>query len=389
MTSWSRSVLDRLRSPVLDALAGTEGVWVVGGAVRDALLGREPREIDLVVEGDAVALARRLGDPVAVHERFGTATVDGADLATARRETYARPGALPEVELGASIREDLRRRDFSVNAIAVHLADGRGAAWPSALDDLEHGRLRILHAGSFRDDPTRLLRGARYAARLGFAYEPETAELAAAAIADGAVATVSGSRLGAEVRLALREPLPRALVALGEGGLGAAVVHPAYAADPPLLARVREQAAALGLLDPARALLAACLLDAVPQVLRSELDRLAFPAADREAVLEAARGRALADALARAATPSAVAAAARRRPAEALAVAAALGAGEAVRRYWDTYRHVELAITGEDLLAAGLAGPAVGAGLRAALDAALDGRAPDRDAQLRAALGVA
>src|SRR3954453_18591697 len=113
MTPWSAEVLRRLRSPVLDALAGVPGVWVVGGAVRDVLLGREPRELDLAVEGDAVALARRLRIPDAVHERFGTATVDGADLAAARRETYARPGALPDVQLGATIEQDLARRDFS------------------------------------------------------------------------------------------------------------------------------------------------------------------------------------------------------------------------------------------------------------------------------------
>ena len=102
---------------------------VVGGAVRDALLGRVPRELDLVVEGDAVAVARRaaerVGGTLTVHERFGTATVRTGefafDLATARRERYPRPGALPEVELGATIAEDLARRDFSVNAMAVSL----------------------------------------------------------------------------------------------------------------------------------------------------------------------------------------------------------------------------------------------------------------------------
>src|SRR5947208_8290812 len=96
---------------VFEAVAGETGVYVVGGAVRDALLGRTPRELDLVVEGDAVAVARRaaarVGGELTVHERFGTATVraDGFefDLAGARRETYARPGALPDVQLGASL----------------------------------------------------------------------------------------------------------------------------------------------------------------------------------------------------------------------------------------------------------------------------------------------
>src|SRR6185503_10168208 len=122
-------VLERLdRPPAVAALDGEDAVYVVGGAVRDLLLGREPRELDFVVEGDALAVARRLGGRVIAHERFGTATVSvpGAtfDLASARRERYERPGALPEVELGASLAADLARRDFTVNAIAAHLADG-------------------------------------------------------------------------------------------------------------------------------------------------------------------------------------------------------------------------------------------------------------------------
>src|SRR5690349_11019813 len=220
-------LLDRLRgvpgaAPVLDALADLTGVWVVGGAVRDALLGREPRDLDLVVEGDAAAVAQRLGEDAVVHERFGTATAAGAvNVAGARRERYGRPGALPDVELGAPIREDLARRDFTVNAIAVRLADGAVEAHPGAFEDLEARRLRVLHERSFLDDPTRLLRLVRYAARLRFTPEPETAALARAAIADGALATVSGPRIGAELRLALREPLPAVLEALARDGLGA------------------------------------------------------------------------------------------------------------------------------------------------------------------------
>src|SRR3954468_16344314 len=176
-------VLDALRPhPALDALAGEPGVYVVGGAVRDALLGRVPHELDLLVEGDATAVARRaaerLGGGATIHARFGTATVRAAghafDLVSARTERYPRPGALPEVELGATAEQDLARRDLTVNAIAVRLADGELVAWPGAPEDLDAGRLRVLHDASFRDDPTRLVRAARYAARLGFAVEPHT-----------------------------------------------------------------------------------------------------------------------------------------------------------------------------------------------------------------------
>ena len=218
---------------VLDALAGEPGVHVVGGAVRDALLGRVPRELDVVVEGDAAAVARRaaerLGGELVVHERFGTAVVRSRaatfDVVTARTETYAEPGALPEVRPGATIEEDLERRDFTVNAIALRLADGELMERRGARADLVAGVLRVLHERSFEDDPTRLLRMARYGARLGFEPDPDTDALAAAAT----VETVSGGRLGSELRLLLREPQPAALLALERHGLGRAVVHPGFA----------------------------------------------------------------------------------------------------------------------------------------------------------------
>ncbi|HVL95515.1 MAG TPA: hypothetical protein VM266_06600 [Solirubrobacteraceae bacterium] len=381
MATWGRTVLERLRSPELEALAAEPGVWVVGGAVRDALLGREPREIDLAVEGDAAALARRLGTAPVVHDRFGTATVAGMDVARIRTERYERPGALPAVAPAATIDEDLGRRDFSVNAMAVRLADAAEAAWPGALEDLEARRLRVLHPRSFLDDPTRLLRLARYAARLGFDVEPETDRLAREAIASDAPATVSGSRLGAELRLLAREPQPAALGALAERGLGRALLgHFDFDGE--------RVTAALGALpEDGRAELAglgAGLLGHPDP--RPALDRLAFPAGERDVLAACAGAARLAAALEAARTPADVAAVARAAPPEALAVAAALGPAEPVRRWLAEWRHVRLRISGDDLVAAGLRGPAVGAGLRAALAAVLDGRAPSREDELRAAL---
>ncbi len=172
----------RRAHPELDAVrASSEApVYLVGGAVRDLLLGRGRSDVDLVVVGDAAALAARLGAAKTVeHERFATAKVelDGhqVDIATARAETYPQPGALPEVEPATEIETDLARRDFTINAMAVPL---RGAV--SLIDpyggraDLEAGVLRALHARSFIDDPTRALRAARYAARFGFGLEPGT-----------------------------------------------------------------------------------------------------------------------------------------------------------------------------------------------------------------------
>jgi len=142
---------------VLDAADGMAGVHLVGGAVRDLALGLAPHEIDIAVEGDPDPLLAALGGAEIEHERFGTATVDGVDIVRARAETYAQPGALPEVRPGG-IDADLARRDFTVNAIAVALGDASVRAVDHAGEDLDARRLRVLHDDSFRDDPTRLWR---------------------------------------------------------------------------------------------------------------------------------------------------------------------------------------------------------------------------------------
>src|SRR3954470_610477 len=146
--------LDRVR----EAAAGTS-VYLVGGAVRDLLLGRERADLDLVVEGDAAALGRRLGGEIRTHERFATATVDldggELDLATSRSESYPRPGALPEVR-PAPLSDDLARRDFTVNAMALPIIGEPDLIDPhGGLADLQMGTLRVLHERSFVDDPTR------------------------------------------------------------------------------------------------------------------------------------------------------------------------------------------------------------------------------------------
>jgi tRNA nucleotidyltransferase (CCA-adding enzyme) len=354
---------------VLAAVGEEPGVYVVGGAVRDVLLERPARQLDLVVEGDAIAVARRaarrVGGEITVHERFGTATVqaDGydLDLAAARRETYPRPGALPDVELGATIEEDLGRRDFTVNAVAVALADGRLIAWAGAREDLTAGVLRVLHDRSFVDDPTRMLRLVRYAHRLGFAAEPHTAALVDPALLD----TVSGDRKGAELRLIMAE---HALPALG--ALGPALL-PGFAVPAAL---PREPLAAL----------AACCAQ-VPDLAR-RLDDLGFTARDRKLIVAAAHAAPRLR-LAGASEAEIWRALHKLPPAAAEIVAAGNGPdAEAAQRWLDDLRHRALAITGDDLVAAGLTGPAVGAGLEAAMIALLEGRAPDRAAQLAAAL---
>jgi tRNA nucleotidyltransferase (CCA-adding enzyme) len=371
-------------------------VHLVGGAVRDLLLGGAPIDLDLVVEGDAEAFARSLGGTLTGHDRFGTATVvldDFVyDIARARRETYAHPGALPDVE-PAAWAEDLERRDFTVNAIAIALtgdAPGELSAAPRALEDLDARRLRVLHDRSFTDDPTRLFRMARYASRLDFDIERHTRSLADAAIRGGALGTVSGPRIGAELRLLAREEDPvKALLALGDLGLDRAV-HPGFGLDDEALAR---RALALLPADARRdRLVLALAVRRIPAREAAELlDSMAFEAEDRDAiVVSAARAEEVARALAAAQAPSEIAAAASGAPAELVAVAGALGPERQAREWLEQLRHVRLLIDGRDLIAAGVPeGPAIGRGLRAALAARLDGQAIGREQELAKALNAA
>ncbi|MEA2334041.1 MAG: hypothetical protein QOG40_531 [Solirubrobacteraceae bacterium] len=422
------AVLERLHElpggpELLDLAAGREDVELIGGAVRDLLLGRDPRELDVVVDGTAEAFAEKIASifdgrlaaggvrcEVDAHERFGTASVrfggGRIDVAARRAESYAAPGALPEVRAGTP-DEDLRRRDFTVNAIAVSLGGARRGelrAAPGAFEDLAASRLRVLHDASFLDDPTRVLRLARYRARLGFEPDERTARLAAEAIATGALATVSHARIGAELRLALAEPDPvAALESLDQLGALTAL-HEAIELDAPL---ARAALAALGppggdawpdVLLLASLLLPADSYDATDYEtrLRVLLDGLEIPAAERERTVHSAiLAPRVAERLQHAQTPSQVYEIAHDVPLEAVALAAALAdshgrgcAADSARRWLSGLRHVRLAINGDDLLGAGVgAGPEVGRRLRHALSRKLDGELGEgREAELSAAL---
>jgi tRNA nucleotidyltransferase (CCA-adding enzyme) len=350
--------------PELEAIreASADPVYVVGGAVRDLLLGRGRADLDVVVEGDAVALAARLGAEPVSHQRFATAKVvlDGheVDIASARTESYPYPGALPEVAPAAGIGADLGRRDFTLNAMAIPLRGEARLIDPHAgRSDLDAGLLRVLHRRSFADDPTRAIRAARYAARFGFALEPETAALLRAADLDA----VSADRRRAELlRLGAEPTAPRGFELLGEWGL--------------LELRPRGVELAARVAD---------LLGTEPWRLTEDHARAVLAAAT------CAPGREVDLAAATPSRPSEAFETARGHHPHELLLARALGA-EWLDEYVGRWHAVELEIDGADLIAAGVPqGPAVGRGLAAALRAKLDGEIAGREQELATALAAA
>ena len=391
----------------LAAAADGAPIALVGGAVRDLLLHRIHQDpwrglpdLDLVVEGvpgDPEAAAVRLAHTLEAradgrllawqeHGAYGTVELELAlgaggpirlDVATARREHYPQAGANPVVRFG-SLKDDLARRDFSINAMALRLS-AAGLGTPSGLldphggqADLRERRLRFLHPASLRDDPTRLLRAARYAARLGFQLAPESAEQVHRTLAawpwawrlgdpPGQAPAALGTRLRMELELLLeREPWPRALAVLQAWG-GLALLDPALQLDRRWRRRLRW-AERLGV--PRMVALVAAAHD--PLALA---ERLQLPHRQHQllAGLQELRRR-----LAKAEAGDSPAAWTARLeghglPAEAVALALAAGVGprRPLLRWWLRWRHLAAGTTARELMAGGLpAGPALGEHLR-------------------------
>ena len=247
----SRALQRRLALP--REVAREEGVrlFLVGGAVRDLLLGRSVADLDLAVEGDALAFARSLAGRLRirprVHERFATATLESTggkriDVAASRRETYERPGALPQVQ-AAPIEEDLSRRDFTIHAMALEIAPGRALRLHDPYggrEDLRRRLVRMLHPVSPLDDPTRAFRAARYANRLGFRVETTTRRWIRSAVRAGVFDAVSGDRLRRELRLLFSEGDPGGAVrVMGELGV-AAVLNASLRCSRTAVTRLRR-----------------------------------------------------------------------------------------------------------------------------------------------------
>jgi tRNA nucleotidyltransferase (CCA-adding enzyme) len=383
-----------------------EGVYLVGGTVRDILLGEASFDLDIAVEGDGIALAqalaRALGGRAVFHAKFGTGVVRWSggrvDVASARTEFYDEPGALPAVEQ-AAIRQDLYRRDFTINAMAVSLKGedfGRLVDPFNGLADLRKGVVRVLHGLSFIDDPTRIFRAVRYENRYGFRMDGHTVALARACVEMGLVGELSSARLREELKALLSEDrVDEAVQRLGELGLAHAI-HPHLAADAEtaaLLQRVDELRARYTPREPAWRLRLAVLARRLPpdelyewfarlKLRRRDADLLADAVAVAPKVAELLEGVDEPAEVRRLVEP--------HDPAGALLALAGQPEGDVaawLHRYFEDLRGVALEITGGDLVELGLAeSPRVGEVLEELLRRKLNGQLQDgREAELAAA----
>ncbi len=383
--------------------------FVVGGFVRDMIVGVKNLDIDVVVEGDGVAfaetLAAELGVRVKIHRRFGTAVIAFSDdfhvdVASARTEFYARPGALPTVER-SSLRQDLFRRDFTINAMAASLAPaafGTVSDPFSGLRDLDAGVVRVLHGLSFVDDPTRVLRAARFESRYGFAMDEGTERLARHAAETGMLAEVSGARVREELLDILAEKAPASALARLQDLGALSTLLPSGARSEGVPDAVREGERGLSLLreqfrtlsaDRIRVLFAVMSKGATKRAVQKwithlhagrSLARVVEELAERRrsvlSILENPRG--LRD--------SRLYGALHPLAAETVVVlwaqASALGR-ERIERYLGELADVRPAIGGADLIDMGATpGDAFSAILARALDDRLDGRAIGRESEL-------
>jgi len=391
--------------------------YFVGGVVRDLLLDQPIVDVDMVIEGDAIALARRLsaelGGRVRTHRRFGTAKwllapqvwerVAGrspdpdedlpasVDFVTARTEFYTHPTALPQVAR-SSITQDLHRRDFTINTLAIRLNPDH---WGELLDyyggeaDLRDGIIRVLHSLSFVDDPTRMLRAARLEVRMGFQLDPRSEELIADALP--LLRRVSGERIWHELALIFREAEPeRVLCRLETLGI-LAHIHPQLRCDRWLQKRYRILREELDPeqwhLDPAdRTFLYLALMTyrLEREALHELTDRLRLTRSDADDLLLLFDLKAALPQLGKLRRPSAVHHLLEPYPSRVLAAAWVATDRRRPREYLfsyeTTWRHVQPMLSGDDLMALGVPpGPIYRNLLNGLRDARLDGRVHTRE----------
>ena len=404
-----REELAQLRhlKPVFQAVAAVsdpyDGVYLVGGTVRDILLGEPSFDVDIAVEGDAIALARALGEAVGgrvrAHEKFGTAVVlygvdERVDVVTARTEFYDAPAALPTVE-HATIREDLFRRDFTMNAMAVSLKGddlGRLVDPFGGRRDLEAGLIRVLHNLSFIDDPTRIFRAIRYENRYGFRMDEHTAALARGCIEMGLVGDLSGTRLREELIALLEEgDVHHSIPRLEELGADKAI-HAHLAADDEsvrLLDRLRSLNDRYCLAIPTWRLGFTALARNLPpdeiyawlaglKIRRRDAEQIAAGVTVGPRIADRLRGDSLA--------PAQVVALAEPNAPDAPLFALALTDLPQLHEYFDRLGGVHLEITGTDVAELGIGeSPRVGEILAELRRRKLNGELDGRESELAAA----
>ena len=357
-------------------------VYLVGGPVRDAVLDVPANDLDFVLIGDAPTLAsdlaEELGGQVTVHPRFGTATVeiegDRIDIVTARKEVYSFPGSLPEVS-ASSLEDDLARRDFSINAMALPLSgDSPEVIDPhGGLEGLAYRRVATLHPGSFTDDPSRMLRAVRYEQRLGLQISDTTLSEMQSALAGRHADAVSGDRWRQEFQKIFEEPQAFKMLirAIGLGILAA--IHPALSDSRPLAILAGEGGLASSDFLAALAMpLSAADGEGVSSRLNLPTDwaRVVRDTIVLQGILPEITEPSV--------SPSKVCSALEKLDADAIAAAARLSLdiqlAFRLRRYLDVWRLVSPVLTGDDLLAMGVPpGSDVGEVLRELNSAKLDG----------------
>jgi tRNA nucleotidyltransferase (CCA-adding enzyme) len=394
-------------APVFEAVAAAsepyDGVFLVGGTVRDILLGEPNFDVDVAVEGDAIGLARSvadaLGGRVRAHSKFGTAVVvygdaQRIDVVTARTEFYDAPAALPSVE-HATIREDLFRRDFTINAMAVSL---KGEDFGRLVDpfhgrrDLEAKTIRVLHNLSFIDDPTRIFRAIRYESRYGFRLDEHSQRLARGTIEMGLVGDLSSARLRDELIALLEEgDAGASILRLAELGAGSAI-HPHLAADEDaveLLERLRKLNERYRTGVPAWRLAFETLARRMPpdeiydwlqrlKVQRRDAERIAWAVTVGPRLVERLRGDTP--------EPAEIVALAEPYAPDAPLFALALADPEPLHEYFERLRDVRLEVSGADLAKLGVGeSPQVGEILAELRRRKLNGQLDGRESELAAA----
>jgi tRNA nucleotidyltransferase (CCA-adding enzyme) len=380
-----------------------DGVYLVGGTVRDILLGEPNFDVDIAVEGDAIGLARSVADAldgrVRAHSKFGTAVVvygddQRIDVVTARTEFYDAPAALPSVE-HATIREDLFRRDFTINAMAVSL---KGEDFGRLVDpfhgrrDLEAKTIRVLHNLSFIDDPTRIFRAIRYESRYGFRMDEHSQRLARGTIEMGLVGDLSSARLRDELTALLGEgDAGASILRLAELGAGGAI-HPHLAADQEaveLLERLRGLNEHYRTGIPAWRLAFEALARRMPpdeiydwlqrlKVQRRDAERIAWAVTVGPRLVERLRGDTP--------EPAEIVALAEPYAPDAPLFALALADPEPLHEYFERLRDVRLEVSGADLAKLGVGeSPQVGEILTELRRRKLNGQLDGRESELAAA----